>query len=99
MCAWSRRRGIRRAIRPSTSARARASSCSRAMSLTSRLSPARIPNWQGAYDQDGLLAVATRRKMLERVTSETMMIAVRTSPSPEVGTFAKDGDGYVLTLG
>jgi glyoxylase-like metal-dependent hydrolase (beta-lactamase superfamily II) len=57
------------------------------------------PDWQGAYDQDGPTAVATRRKMLERVTSETMMIAGAHFPFPGVGTFAKDGDGYVLTLG
>jgi glyoxylase-like metal-dependent hydrolase (beta-lactamase superfamily II) len=56
------------------------------------------PEWQGAYDQDGPTAVESRRKLLERVAGENMMISGAHFPFPGTGTFAKDGDGYVLTL-
>jgi glyoxylase-like metal-dependent hydrolase (beta-lactamase superfamily II) len=56
------------------------------------------PEWQGAYDQDGPTAVETRRKLLERVASESMMICGAHFPFPGAGTFAKDGSGYALTL-
>lgn len=56
------------------------------------------PDWQGAFDQDGPTAIATRRKMLERVAAEKMLICGAHFPFPAAGTFAKDGDGYVLTL-
>jgi glyoxylase-like metal-dependent hydrolase (beta-lactamase superfamily II) len=56
------------------------------------------PEWQGAYDQDGPTAVETRRKLLERVAAENMMICGAHFPFPGVGTFSKDGEGYVLTL-
>ena len=39
------------------------------------------PEWQGAYDQDGPLAVESRRKLIDRVIAEKMMVCGRTSRS------------------
>ena len=55
------------------------------------------PEWQGAYDQDGPLAVETRRKLIDRVIAEKMMICGAHFPYPGLGVFAKDGSGYVFT--
>ena len=56
------------------------------------------PEWQGAYDQDGPTAVDTRRKLLDRVIAEKMMICGAHFPFPGAGTFTKDGTGYALSL-
>jgi glyoxylase-like metal-dependent hydrolase (beta-lactamase superfamily II) len=55
------------------------------------------PEWQGAYDQDGPLAVESRRKLLDRVIAEKMMICGAHFPFPGAGIFSKDGTGYALT--
>ena len=55
------------------------------------------PEWQGAYDQDGPLAVETRRKLLDRVIADKMVICGAHFPFPGAGTFAKDGAGYAFT--
>lgn len=55
------------------------------------------PEWQGAYDQDGPLAVELRRKLLDRVIAEKMMICGAHFPFPGSGSFAKDGNGYAFT--
>jgi glyoxylase-like metal-dependent hydrolase (beta-lactamase superfamily II) len=55
------------------------------------------PDWQGAYDQDGATAVATRRKLVDRVISDKMMISGAHFPFPGRGTFVKDGDAYAFT--
>ncbi|MBS0243026.1 MAG: MBL fold metallo-hydrolase, partial [Proteobacteria bacterium] len=55
------------------------------------------PDWQGAYDQDGPLAVETRKKLVDRVIAEKMMICGAHFPFPGRGKFAKDGTGYVFT--
>ena len=55
------------------------------------------PEWQGAYDQDGPLAVTSRRALLDRVIAERMMICGAHFPFPGAGSFAKDGTGYVFT--
>jgi glyoxylase-like metal-dependent hydrolase (beta-lactamase superfamily II) len=55
------------------------------------------PEWQGSYDQDGPLAVETRRKMLDRVIADKMAICGAHFPFPGAGTFAKDGAGYAFT--
>ena len=55
------------------------------------------PDWQGAYDQDGPTAVATRRKLIDRVIADKMMICGAHFPFPGAGKFAKDGDGYIFT--
>jgi glyoxylase-like metal-dependent hydrolase (beta-lactamase superfamily II) len=55
------------------------------------------PDWQGAYDQDGPLAVATRKAILDRVIADRMMVCGAHFPFPGAGTFAKDGSAYVFT--
>jgi len=55
------------------------------------------PEWQGAYDQDGPLAVESRRKLIDRVIAEKMMICGAHFPFPGAGAFAKDGGGYAFT--
>jgi glyoxylase-like metal-dependent hydrolase (beta-lactamase superfamily II) len=55
------------------------------------------PEWQGAYDQDGPTAVATRRKLIDRVIAEKMMICGAHFPFPGAGVFAKDGGAYTFT--
>lgn len=55
------------------------------------------PDWQGAYDQDGPTAVATRRKLIDRVIADKMMICGAHFPFPGAGVFAKDGDAYTFS--
>ena len=55
------------------------------------------PEWQGAYDQDGALAVATRKQLIDRVIAEKMMICGAHFPFPGFGTFVKDGTAYGFT--
>lgn len=54
------------------------------------------PEWQGAYDQDGPLAVETRRKLLDRVIADRIAICGAHFPFPGAGVFAKDGAGYAF---
>jgi glyoxylase-like metal-dependent hydrolase (beta-lactamase superfamily II) len=54
------------------------------------------PDWQGAYDQDGATAVTTRRKLIDRVIADKMMVCGAHFPFPGRGTFAKDGDVYAF---
>ena len=54
------------------------------------------PEWQGTYDQDGPLAVTTRRALLDRVIAEKMMICGAHFPFPGTGRFVKDGSAYVF---
>jgi glyoxylase-like metal-dependent hydrolase (beta-lactamase superfamily II) len=56
------------------------------------------PGWHGAYDQDGPLAEKTRRRLLDRVIADKMMISGYHFPFPGAGTIAKDGTGYALTV-
>lgn len=55
------------------------------------------PEWQGVYDQDGSLAIESRRKLLDRVIAERMMVCGAHFPFPGAGSFAKDGNGYAFT--
>jgi glyoxylase-like metal-dependent hydrolase (beta-lactamase superfamily II) len=55
------------------------------------------PEWQGTYDQDGPLAVTTRKMLLDRVIAEKMMICGAHFPFPGTGKFVKDGSGYAFT--
>jgi glyoxylase-like metal-dependent hydrolase (beta-lactamase superfamily II) len=55
------------------------------------------PEWQGAYDQDGPLAVESRRKLIDRVIADKMAICGAHFPFPGSGTFTKDGTGYAFT--
>ncbi|MGA0595699.1 MBL fold metallo-hydrolase [Enterovirga sp. CN4-39] len=54
------------------------------------------PDWQGSYDQDGPLAVETRRRLLDRVIAEKMAICGAHFPFPGAGTFTKDGSAYAF---
>jgi glyoxylase-like metal-dependent hydrolase (beta-lactamase superfamily II) len=55
------------------------------------------PGWHGQYDQDAPTAEATRRKLLDRVIADKMMICGYHFPFPGAGTIQKDGTGYALT--
>jgi glyoxylase-like metal-dependent hydrolase (beta-lactamase superfamily II) len=56
------------------------------------------PGWHGVYDQDGPLAEASRRRLLDRVVAEGMAICGSHFPWPSVGRVAKDGTGYVFEM-
>ncbi|TCL69796.1 MBL fold metallo-hydrolase [Rhizobium sp. BK251] len=55
------------------------------------------PEWQGAYDQDGPMAVDTRRKLIDRVIADNIKICGSHFPFPGTGTFVKDGNSYGFT--
>jgi glyoxylase-like metal-dependent hydrolase (beta-lactamase superfamily II) len=55
------------------------------------------PGWHGAYDQDAATAEASRRRVLDRVIADKMMICGYHFPFPGAGTIQKDGSGYALT--
>jgi glyoxylase-like metal-dependent hydrolase (beta-lactamase superfamily II) len=55
------------------------------------------PEWQGAYDQDGPTAVVTRRKLVDRVIADKMLICGAHFPFPGAGAFVKDGNAYAFT--
>lgn len=55
------------------------------------------PDWQGAYDQDGPMAVTTRRRIIDRVIADKMMICGAHFPFPGAGSFATDGDAYAFS--
>jgi glyoxylase-like metal-dependent hydrolase (beta-lactamase superfamily II) len=55
------------------------------------------PEWQGSYDQDGPLAVQTRRKLIDRVIADKIAICGAHFPFPGTGTFSKDGAGYAFS--
>jgi glyoxylase-like metal-dependent hydrolase (beta-lactamase superfamily II) len=55
------------------------------------------PEWQGAYDQDGPLAVESRKKLLDRVIADKMLVCGAHFPFPGAGSFAKDGAGYTFS--
>ena len=56
------------------------------------------PGWHGQYDQDAATAEASRRKLLDRVIADKIMICGYHFPFPGAGTVAKDGTGYALTV-
>jgi glyoxylase-like metal-dependent hydrolase (beta-lactamase superfamily II) len=55
------------------------------------------PEWQGAYDQDGPMAIETRRKLIDRVIADKIAICGSHFPFPGSGTFVKDGNVYGFT--
>src|SRR5262245_46546719 len=59
---------------------------------------ARHPGWHGAYDQDAPTAEVSRRKLLDRVVADNIMIYGSHFPWPGVGRMSKDGTGYVFSL-
>jgi glyoxylase-like metal-dependent hydrolase (beta-lactamase superfamily II) len=56
------------------------------------------PGWHGAFDQDGAMAEASRRKLLDRVIADKMMICGSHFPWPGLGKITSDGAGYALTV-
>ena len=56
------------------------------------------PGWQGSYDQDGPMAEASRRKLMDRAVADNMMVCGSHFPWPGVGSIARDGAGYVFNL-
>jgi glyoxylase-like metal-dependent hydrolase (beta-lactamase superfamily II) len=55
------------------------------------------PDWQGAFDHVPDQAVETRKKLFERAIAEKAMVAGYHWGLPNVGTIAKDGNGYAFT--
>jgi glyoxylase-like metal-dependent hydrolase (beta-lactamase superfamily II) len=56
------------------------------------------PGWHGAYDQNQQLAEESRRKLLDRVVADKLMICGYHFPFPGAGRIEKDGAGYALTV-
>jgi len=56
----------------------------------------RNPGWFSMFDADGPKAEATRRVFYDRVVAEKGMIAGYHFGFPNVGTLAKDGNGYAF---
>ena len=56
------------------------------------------PGWHGQYDQDAGTAEASRRKLLDRVIADNIMLSGYHFPFPGAGRIAKDGTGYALTV-
>jgi glyoxylase-like metal-dependent hydrolase (beta-lactamase superfamily II) len=56
----------------------------------------RNPGWQPAFDADGALAEANRRRLLEQVVADRAMVAAYHFVFPAAGTIAKDGQGYTF---
>ena len=55
------------------------------------------PEWQGAYDQDGPMAIATRHKIIDQVIADNVRICGSHFPFPGTGSFVKDGTAYAFT--
>lgn len=55
---------------------------------------ARHPEWQGIVDQDGPLAVKTRRKILDRVADDKMLVQGYHFPFPGRGHIDRREEGY-----
>jgi len=55
---------------------------------------ARHPEWQPIVDQDGPLAVATRRRMLDRVSADKTLVQGYHFPFPGTGRIIKTKTGY-----
>jgi glyoxylase-like metal-dependent hydrolase (beta-lactamase superfamily II) len=58
---------------------------------------ARHPEWHGAFDQNGPMAEASRRKLLDRVVADQMLICGSHFPWPGLAKITKDGGGYAYT--
>jgi len=56
------------------------------------------PGWHGVFDQNAALAEASRRKLLDRVIADKMMICGSHFPWPGLGKITRDGARYALTV-
>jgi glyoxylase-like metal-dependent hydrolase (beta-lactamase superfamily II) len=55
---------------------------------------ARRPEWQGAFDTDGIMAVETRKRMLDRAAADRMLVQGYHFPFPASGHITKTASGY-----
>lgn len=55
---------------------------------------ARHPHWQGSFDIDGDMAVANRRRMLDRAAADRMQVHGYHFPFPATGYIVKTATGY-----
>jgi len=55
------------------------------------------PTWQAAFDHVPELAIETRKKLFDRAIADGAMVAGYHWGLPNVGTIAKDGNGYAFT--
>ncbi|WP_027164939.1 MBL fold metallo-hydrolase [Mesorhizobium sp. WSM3224] len=55
------------------------------------------PEWQGAYDQDGPMAISTRHRIIDQVIADNVRICGSHFPFPGTGSFIKDGNAYAFT--
>ncbi|TPJ60440.1 MBL fold metallo-hydrolase [Mesorhizobium sp. B2-7-1] len=55
------------------------------------------PEWQGSYDQDGPMAIATRHRIIDQVIADNVRICGSHFPFPGTGSFVKDGNAYAFT--
>nr|WP_315726061.1 MULTISPECIES: MBL fold metallo-hydrolase [unclassified Bradyrhizobium] len=58
----------------------------------------RHPGWHGAYDQDGPAAEVSRRRLLDRVVADSMLICGSHFPWPGFGRLVRDGAHYALDM-
>lgn len=56
----------------------------------------RNPGWQPAFDADGAVAEASRRKLIDRAIADKATIAAYHFTFPAAGVLAKDGAGYAF---
>ena len=54
------------------------------------------PQWQPSYDMDGPMAVAARKRMLERAAADRMLVEAFHFPFPASGHITKTKTGYEL---
>ena len=50
----------------------------------------------GVYDQDGPMAVETRRRLLDRAVADRLRVCGAHFPFPGSGVFSKDGAAYAF---
>jgi glyoxylase-like metal-dependent hydrolase (beta-lactamase superfamily II) len=55
---------------------------------------ARHPEWQGSFDIDGPMAVANRKRMLDRAAADRMLVHGYHFPFPAMGYIVKTERGY-----
>jgi glyoxylase-like metal-dependent hydrolase (beta-lactamase superfamily II) len=56
----------------------------------------RHPDWQPSFDMDGPTAVATRRRLLDQVAADRMLVHGYHFPFPATGHIARTASGYEL---
>ena len=61
--------------------------------------PRIIRCWQAAFDADAALAEKSRRELFDRVVADKAMVTGYHFPFPAHGRLAKDGNGFVFTVG